>query len=143
MFGEERATWRTSCVSGENKAEVWHVDPNCVGLRAVGYLDLAAAKKFVALMDESVARGKPGVKFVAFCDYSGLSGADPDARQLLQEAVKGYKEKLETIHYLVPTKLIALAVQVAGLWHGIPTKTWTSRARIELEFVRVGALAGK
>jgi hypothetical protein len=143
MFGEDRASWRKGCELDGGRADVWIVDPHCVGLRAVGYLDLASAKKFVALMNDSVAEVKPGVKFIAFCDYSGLGGADPDARQHLQNAVKAYKEKLEMIHYLVPTQLIALAVQVAGLWHGIPTKTWTSRARIELEFVRVEALAGK
>jgi hypothetical protein len=143
MFGEERARWRKGCALDGGSADVWIVDPQCVGLRISGYLDLATVKKVVGLMNDAVVEAKSGVKFVAFCDYSGLRGADADGRELLQNTVKGYKEKFEMIHYLVPTKLIALAVQVAGLWHGIPTKTWTSRARIELEFVRVEALAAK
>jgi hypothetical protein len=139
MFGEERSRWRKGCELDGGRADVWIVEPHCVGLRAVGYLDLAAAKKFVALMNDAIAEARPDEKFIAFCDYSALGGADPDARQLLQESVKNLRVNLEIIHYLVPTKLIALAVQVAGLWHGIPTKTWTSRALIELEFVRVGS----
>src|SRR5665213_1372340 len=125
MFGEDRARWRKSRELDGGSAYVWIVDPHCVGLRATGYLDIAAAKKFIGLMTDAMAQARPEEKFVAFCDYSGLSGADPDARQLLQQTVKSFKANLEIIHYLVPTKMIALAVQVAGLWHGIPTKTWT------------------
>lgn len=139
MFGEERSTWRKSTPLDGGTADVWIVG-HCAGFRVVGYLDLASVKKIAELMNVTMAEANPDVRLVAFCDYSALSGADPDARQLLQDVVKRHKERFEIIHYLVSSKLIALAVQVAGLWHGIPTKTWTSPARLELEFVRTNGL---
>jgi hypothetical protein len=140
MFGEERATWRKSCEVEGAKAEVWLVpESRCVGLRIVGFLDLAFTKKVVVLIEAAMAAAPTDVKVVAFCDYQALTGADAAGRTLIQETVKKNKERFELLHYLVPSKIIALAVQVAGLWHGIPTKTWTSRALMELEFVRVGA----
>jgi hypothetical protein len=139
MFGEERATWRKSCVSGENKAEVWLLPASrCVGLRIVGYMNLPFAKKVVELIEAALLQSKPDEKYIAFCDYIALTGADVPSRQLIQDTVKDNKERFELLHYLVSSKILALAVQVAGLWHGIPTKTWTSRARIEIEFLRVG-----
>ena len=140
MFGEERATWRKSCEVGGAKAEVWLLPPpsRCVGLRIVGFLDLAFTKKVVTLIEAAMVAAPSDVKVVAFCDYQALTGADAAGRKLIQDAVKKNKERFELLHYLVSSKILALAVQVAGLWHGIPTKTWTSRALVELEFVRVG-----
>jgi hypothetical protein len=140
MFGEERATWRKSCEDGAHKAEVWLLPPpsRCVGLRIVGFLDLTFTKKIVTLIEAAMIAVPTQVKVVAFCDYQALTGADAAGRTLIQEAVKKNKERFELLHYLVPSKFIALAVQVAGLWHGIPTKTWTSRALVELEFIRAG-----
>ncbi|MEO7108834.1 MAG: hypothetical protein ABI183_00235 [Polyangiaceae bacterium] len=138
MFGEERASWRKSCEVDGVVADIWLVPPQCAGLRIVGHLDVAAAKRVVALMMDAFAATPDGENFTLFCDYSALTGADPDARTILQDAVKKHKDRFHVIHYLVPSKLIAAAVQVSGLWHGIPTKTWTSRARMELELVRTG-----
>lgn len=138
MFGEERASWRKSCDVEGVVAEIWLTPPQCAGLRIVGHIHTTAARRVVAMMLDAFAAANDAEKFTLFCDYSALTGAEPEARTILQEGVKKNKARFEVIHYLVPSKLIAAAVQVAGLWHGIPTKTWTSRARMELEFVRVG-----
>jgi hypothetical protein len=139
MFGEERASWRRSCESGDNKAEVWLLPGSrCVGLRIIGFIDVAFAKKVVDIIKLAIAESPSGEKVIAFCDYFALTGAEVPARQLIQDVVKTNKETFEMLHYLVPSKMLALAVQVSGLWHGIPTKTWTSRARIEIEFLRGG-----
>ena len=139
MFGEERAEWRTSCEAARGRAELWRLPSACVGFRVVGWLDMELAEKASALMHEALNETPDRMNLVAFCDYSALEGADVPARTLFQETVKAHKERFEVLHYLVPNKLIALAVQVASLWHGIPSRTWTSKARIELEFVRAEA----
>ena len=143
MFGEERAVWKKGVEGNGARAEAWRLDSRCVGFRIVGFMNEEFAKKVTALIDDAVADAPIGGKYIAFCDYEKLTGADPKARTLIQDTVKLHKQSFEVFHYLVASKMIALAVQVAGLWHGIPSKTWTSKALIELEFVRVAATTPK
>lgn len=139
MFGEERAIWKKGVAQGDNRADAWRISDRIVALRISGFLDLAFAKDVVALIRVALEATPKKGKLVCFCDYTALSGAEPAARQLIQETVKGYKDRFETLHYLVSSKILALAVQVSGLWHGIPSRTWTSAARLELELVRLEA----
>lgn len=138
MFGEERAVWRKKIVGERGVGEAWRLDDTCVGFRLAGYMDVPFAEKAVDLIETALREAPPSdSKMIVFCDYGELTGADVEGRRLIQDAVKRNKDRFEVLHYFVPSKIIALAVQVSGLWHGIPSRTWTSKARVELEFVRV------
>lgn len=139
MFGEERAVWRQEIVHGPNRAEAWRLSDRVVALRLAGFLDVALAKDVIALLRIAVDATPTASKLFAFCDYTALSGAEPAARQLVQEAVKAQRDRFEVLHYLVSSKILALAVQIAGLWHGIPSRTWTSAKLLELELARLEA----
>ncbi len=141
MFGEERAVWKKEIAHGDNRAEAWRLSDRIVALRLAGFLDVPLAKDVVTLLHVALDARPNAGKLVVFCDYTALSGAAPAARQMVQEAVKAQKERFEVLHYLVSSRILALAVQVAGLWHGIPSRTWTSVDRAELELARVEAEA--
>ncbi|MEO8798724.1 MAG: hypothetical protein ABI551_12630 [Polyangiaceae bacterium] len=141
MFGEERAVWKEEIGHGDNRAEAWRLSDRIAALRLTGFLDVALAKDVLTLLQVALDASPSARKLVAFCDYTALSGAEPAARQMIQEAVKAQKERFEVLHYLVSSKILALAVQIAGLWHGIPSRTWTSVDHAELELARLEAEA--
>ncbi len=130
-YHEDEAVWIGSAQSARGAARIWLLRRGCVVLVVSGYVDVNLALDLCLRFDECILQVATELPLHAFCDYLEVSGADPEARKLVQGRVRGHAASLHQIHYAVPSSVLALAVQVASMFHGIKTTTCTSVARLD------------
>lgn len=139
MLAEERATWRGQANNDKGTVLFWFVPPNCFGLRLTGHIDARLAIDVCRLFEECLRQGKPTQKLHGICDYFEITGVDAATRNIIQEYVKRYAPRLAGLHYGVRSPFVVLGVQVAAIFHKVPSFTYSTLEKLDVAMRKLQA----
>lgn len=125
------ATARTF-TSPRGELSIWQPAPGVVVQKASGHANLAAAQFMVARLNAFVSQGRVTI----YDDWQLLTSYDGDARDLITAWSRDNRARIEKIHILVGSRLVAMAITVANLVTDGVSKTYTNRTEFALEFAR-------
>jgi hypothetical protein len=94
------------------RARLWVPAPGLVVTRCEGIGDLGAIQVYTARMDKLLASGQ---RIRVFHHWLEVSSFQPEAREHLRAWATRRHADLNDAHYLVRSKIIAMAISVAAL----------------------------
>jgi hypothetical protein len=92
--------------------KLWLAAPGIVVTRVSGYGEIAAIQWYTRRMDRQLSNGRP---LKVFHHWTKLTGFEPEARNLLRTWASQRGDKIVEAHYLVSSKITAMAIAAAAL----------------------------
>ncbi len=94
------------------------VAPGIVRTQVEGHVDAAAVRWYTARIDRLLLEGK---RIQTFHDWIGIDGFEPDVRAPYRAWADRQKDLLDPPHFLVRSKIVAMALSVTSLvlGHGL------------------------
>ncbi len=114
--------------SSRCSGKLWVIEPDMIVTRAQGRGEFAMTKVYMERADEVLARAG---RLLVFHDWRGVTSWDTEIRDGLRNwALKKPKDAIES-HFLVNSKVLAMAIQVAAMFVGRELRAHSSQASFE------------
>lgn len=105
------------------------VAPGIVRTRVEGHVDAAAVRWYTARIDRLLLL--EGRRIQTFHDWSGIEGFETDVRAPYRAWAERQKDLLDPPHFLVRSKIVAMALSVTSLVLGHELVVVSNRAELE------------
>lgn len=124
FLGLPDETWRSARCS----IDLWVPAPDVLVTHVNGYAEWTDFRWYAQRADRIIGKGN---NLYIFHDFEGMTGHDSQARTKLTEWAGSRNNFLPGSHFLIRTRMTAMAVSVAALALGRPLKAFSCRREFE------------
>lgn len=128
--------------SERGSGKLWVPAPGIIVTRATGYGDLALIHLYTERAEREFSATR---RLRIFHHWRAIDGFDPNARAYLRRWAAAHAEHLADAHYLVGSRLLAMAISAAALALGRDLRSYTEETKFLLalaQAVREAKAAG-